>query len=81
MIGYDFEHYDEFGLCLAAARQLSAALEDINVGDSNHQYVGLNCSRMLHSISSKRGISALSQRDLMAGFTSAAKQKCWKMEK
>ncbi|KXG47820.1 uncharacterized protein PGRI_016900 [Penicillium griseofulvum] len=38
MIGYNFENPDEFGMCLAAARQLSAALEEINLGDSNHQF-------------------------------------------
>lgn len=30
MIGYDFEHNEEFGLCLAAARQLGIALGGIN---------------------------------------------------
>ncbi|KAJ5497247.1 hypothetical protein N7463_009234 [Penicillium fimorum] len=51
MIGYDFEHADEFGLCLAAARQLSAALEDINVGDSNHQFgIGLSVFELRKNI-------------------------------
>ena len=42
MIGYDFENSDEFGLCLAAARQLADALERINVGDSAYRFgIGL----------------------------------------
>ena len=42
MIGYDFENDDQFGLCLAAARQLAIALEKINAEDSAHQFgIGL----------------------------------------
>ncbi|KAJ5782575.1 hypothetical protein N7457_004349 [Penicillium paradoxum] len=42
MIGYDFEHAEEFGLCLAAARQLNDALKAINSEDSSHQFgIGL----------------------------------------
>ncbi|KAF3018641.1 hypothetical protein E8E15_003912 [Penicillium rubens] len=51
MIGYDFEHADEFGLCLAAARQLSAALEDINSKDSNHRFgIGLRVFELRKNI-------------------------------
>ncbi|KAJ5479617.1 hypothetical protein N7530_005126 [Penicillium desertorum] len=51
MIGYDFENADEFGLCLAAARQLSAALEDINFKDSNHQFgIGLRVFELRKNI-------------------------------
>ncbi|KAK4862996.1 hypothetical protein LT330_010101 [Penicillium expansum] len=51
MIGYDFEHADEFGLCLAAARQLSAALGDINMEDSNHQFgIGLRVFELRKNI-------------------------------
>ncbi|QKX56855.1 uncharacterized protein TRUGW13939_03962 [Talaromyces rugulosus] len=42
MIGYDFENDDEFGLCLAAARQLATALDEINAGDSAYKFgIGL----------------------------------------
>lgn len=42
MIGYDFEHHDEFGLCLAAARKLNIALEGINTKDPAYQFgIGL----------------------------------------
>lgn len=42
MIGYDFENSDEFGICLAAARQLSTALDGINAEDSAYQFgIGL----------------------------------------
>lgn len=34
MIGYDFENGDEFGLCLAAARQLATALDGINARET-----------------------------------------------
>ncbi|CAG8294916.1 unnamed protein product [Penicillium nalgiovense] len=51
MIGYDFEHADEFGLCLAAARQLSAALEDINSKNNNHQFgIGLRVFELRKNI-------------------------------
>ncbi|KAJ5265743.1 hypothetical protein N7524_006761 [Penicillium chrysogenum] len=51
MIGYDFEHADEFGLCLAAARQLGAALEDINSKDSNHRFgIGLRVFELRKNI-------------------------------
>jgi hypothetical protein len=33
MIGYNFEHDDEFGLCLAAVRQLTIALDGGNAED------------------------------------------------
>lgn len=42
MIGYNFEKDDEFGLCLAAARQLAAALDEINANDITHRFgIGL----------------------------------------
>ncbi|CAL5865871.1 uncharacterized protein PFLUO_LOCUS77 [Penicillium psychrofluorescens] len=42
MIGYDFEHDDDFGLCLAAARHLAIALDGINLEDSAYQFgIGL----------------------------------------
>lgn len=42
MIGYDFEHEDEFGLCLTAARQLAIALDGINAEDIAYQFdIGL----------------------------------------
>lgn len=42
MIGYDFEHEDEFGLCLTAARQLTTALDGINAKDIAYQFgIGL----------------------------------------
>ncbi|KAL4893570.1 P-loop containing nucleoside triphosphate hydrolase protein [Aspergillus ambiguus] len=42
MIGYDFENGDEFGLCLAAARQLAIALDGINAGDNASKFgIGL----------------------------------------
>ncbi|PLB54890.1 P-loop containing nucleoside triphosphate hydrolase protein [Aspergillus steynii IBT 23096] len=42
MIGYDFENSDEFGLCLAAARQLATALDGINAEDNAYRFgIGL----------------------------------------
>ncbi|KAJ5323972.1 hypothetical protein N7476_002572 [Penicillium atrosanguineum] len=42
MIGYDFEHDDEFGLCLAAARHLAIELDKIRAEDSAYQFgIGL----------------------------------------
>ena len=42
MIGYDFDHNDEFGLCLAAARQLTIALDGINTEDGAWRFgIGL----------------------------------------
>ncbi|CRG92569.1 hypothetical protein PISL3812_09631 [Talaromyces islandicus] len=42
MIGYNFELDDEFGLCLAAARQLTAALDGINAQDNAYRFgIGL----------------------------------------
>lgn len=38
MIGYDFENNDQFGLCLAAARQLAAALDTINAENTENQF-------------------------------------------
>lgn len=42
MIGYNFEKDDEFGSCLAAARQLASALDEINATDTTHKFgIGL----------------------------------------
>lgn len=42
MVGYDFDHNGEFGLCLAAARQLMIALDGINAEHNTHQFgIGL----------------------------------------
>jgi hypothetical protein len=38
MIGYDFGHDDEFGLCLAAVRQLTIALDGGNAEDRACQF-------------------------------------------
>ncbi|KAL4886463.1 P-loop containing nucleoside triphosphate hydrolase protein [Aspergillus karnatakaensis] len=38
MIGYDFTHDTQFGLCLAAARSLSTALEELNTRDATVQF-------------------------------------------
>lgn len=51
MIGYDFEHGEEFGLCLAAARQLNIALEIINTEDRGHQFgIGLRVYELRKNI-------------------------------
>ncbi|KAL2796670.1 P-loop containing nucleoside triphosphate hydrolase protein [Aspergillus keveii] len=43
IVGYDFEDPDEFGLCLAAARDLSAELERLNgdVASGNNDELGI----------------------------------------
>lgn len=42
MVGYDFDHNGEFGLCLAAARQLAIALDGINAEDHTPRFgIGL----------------------------------------
>ncbi|KAJ5100410.1 hypothetical protein N7456_006462 [Penicillium angulare] len=42
MIGYDFENGTEFGLCLAAARQLIICLDEINASDTTYKFgIGL----------------------------------------
>jgi hypothetical protein len=51
MIGYDFEHNEEFGLCLAAARQLGTALDGINAKDSIHRFgIGLRVFELRKNI-------------------------------
>ncbi|KAJ5458007.1 hypothetical protein N7475_009395 [Penicillium sp. IBT 31633x] len=51
MIGYDFEHAEEFGLCLAAARQMNIALEAVNAEDSSHQFgIGLRVYELRKNI-------------------------------
>ncbi|KAJ5082632.1 hypothetical protein N7532_011675 [Penicillium argentinense] len=45
MIGYEFEHDDGFGLCLASARQLASKLDEINTRDSNYRFgIGLRAT-------------------------------------
>ncbi|KAH8432464.1 kinesin family protein [Aspergillus melleus] len=41
IIGYDYEHPDEFGLCLAAARSLHETLEKMNAADTSGTQLGL----------------------------------------
>ncbi|KAJ5172554.1 P-loop containing nucleoside triphosphate hydrolase protein [Penicillium capsulatum] len=38
MMGYNFDLDDEFGLCLAAARDLAIALDDTNTNNSAYQF-------------------------------------------
>ncbi|KAI9038881.1 kinesin family protein [Aspergillus affinis] len=52
IIGYDYEHPDEFGLCLAAARSLHEIFEKINAADTTATQLGLGI-RMVRPILTK----------------------------
>lgn len=80
MIGYDFEHDDGFGLCLAAVRQLTIALDGGNAEDRAYQFsIGLRVYELRKKTAlltySITEMSALSARAPIDGFTSEAKQK------
>lgn len=60
MIGYDLEHNDEFGLCLAAAQQVSIALGRINVEDGSHRFgIGLR----VYELRKNRAFDLLNNRN------------------